>query len=82
MVYSSNGTMLEGGISWEGNMTNTLDIEDFVMINRKILNIVGLYPTNFPRYIGCVFCMSLIIVPQVLEIYYHRHDFDIVLETR
>ncbi|THK33091.1 odorant receptor 13a [Diachasma alloeum] len=62
-------------------MGKPLDIEDFVMINRKILEVVGLYPRNCGRYVCCVVFMSLIVVPEALEIYYRRSDFDVVLET-
>ncbi|XP_011304532.1 odorant receptor 13a-like [Fopius arisanus] len=62
-------------------MAITRDINNFVGINTKILRLVGLYPKNYNRYISCVFFMSLIILPEVLEIYYHRNNFDVVLET-
>jgi len=59
-----------------------MNISDYVFINKKVLNFVGLYPTNIVRYIMCCVCMFTIIVPQALQIYRNWRDLAIVLETR
>ncbi|KAH0950410.1 OrUA3 [Eciton burchellii] len=58
-----------------------MNISDYVFINKKVLNFVGLYPTNIVRYIMCCVCMFTIIVPQALQIYRNWRDLAIVLET-
>ncbi|XP_066597140.1 odorant receptor 13a-like [Prorops nasuta] len=58
-----------------------MNVNDYVLINRKILGLVGLYPFNMPKYILCVACMFLIIIPQVVQIYQAWQNLSVVLET-
>lgn len=61
---------------------NKMNIDDYVLINKKVLKFVGLYPTNIARYAVCCVCMFTIVVPQALKIYWNLRDLAIVLETR
>ncbi|KAI4487090.1 hypothetical protein M0802_012044 [Mischocyttarus mexicanus] len=58
-----------------------MDIEYYVSINKKILRIVGLYPTNKVRSLFCILCMFLIGIPQIIQIYQDWNDLNIVLEV-
>ncbi|XP_015183021.1 PREDICTED: odorant receptor 49b-like [Polistes dominula] len=58
-----------------------MDIEHYVFINKKVLQFVGLYPTNKVRSIFCVLCMLLIGIPQIIQIYQDFNDLNIVLEV-
>ncbi|XP_025157160.1 odorant receptor 13a-like [Harpegnathos saltator] len=60
---------------------NQINIDDYVLINKKVLKFVGLYPTNIVRYIVCCVCMFTIIIPQTVQIYQDWQDLAIVLET-
>lgn len=59
-----------------------MDIEHYVSINKKILKIVGFYPTNKVRSLFCILCMFPIIIPQIIKIYQDWNDLSIVLEVR
>lgn len=59
-----------------------MDINNYVRINRKILKLVGLYPTSIVRYIVCCACMFTIIIPQAMQIFEDWQDLAVVLETR
>lgn len=61
---------------------NQINIDDYVLINKKVLKFVGLYPTSVARYIVCCVCMFAIIIPQIIQIYQDWQDLAIVLETR
>lgn len=61
---------------------NQININDYVLINKKVLKFVGLYPTSVARYIVCCVCMFSIIIPQTIQIYQDWQDLAIVLETR
>lgn len=59
-----------------------MDINNYVLINRKVLKFVGLYPTSITRYIVCCACMFTIIIPQAMQILENWQDLAVVLETR
>lgn len=59
-----------------------MDIEDYISINKKVLQIVGFYPTNKVRSFFCISCMFPIIIPQIIQIYQDWNDLSIVLEVR
>lgn len=58
------------------------NIDNYVLTNKNILKIVGLYPTSVVKYIICCMCMFGIVIPQALQIYHNWRDLAIVLETR
>ncbi|XP_035727344.1 odorant receptor 13a-like [Vespa mandarinia] len=57
-----------------------MDIEHYVSINKKILQMVGFYPKNKMRSFFCILCMFPIIIPQIIQIYQDWNDLNIVLE--
>ncbi|XP_047370314.1 odorant receptor 13a-like [Vespa velutina] len=57
-----------------------MDIEHYVSINKKILQMVGFYPKNKVRSFFCILCMFPIIIPQIIQIYQDWNDLNIVLE--
>lgn len=62
-------------------LENKLDIQVFISVNRKVLKFTGLYPTNFTKYFSCLFCMLLLFIPEIYEIYLNRKNMKIILET-
>ncbi|XP_012230552.1 odorant receptor 13a-like [Linepithema humile] len=58
-----------------------MDVNNYVLINRKVLKFVGLYPTSIVRYIVCCVCMFTIIIPQAIQIFEDWQDLAVVLET-
>ncbi|XP_011640361.2 odorant receptor 13a-like [Pogonomyrmex barbatus] len=58
-----------------------MDINNYVIINRKVLKFVGLYPISIVRYVLCCACMIAIIIPQIMQIYQNWQDLSTVLET-
>ncbi|XP_020706849.2 odorant receptor 13a-like [Athalia rosae] len=56
------------------------DADTYILMNRLILSMVGLYPKNGLRCLTVAFFMLLIVVPQVLQIY-HSTDLGVILET-
>ncbi|XP_053598892.1 odorant receptor 13a-like [Microplitis demolitor] len=61
--------------------SGALHIDNYVMINRKILKLVGLYPVDLRRYFFSICCLLLIIIPEVLRIFFNQKDLDVILET-
>ncbi|XP_043511546.1 odorant receptor 13a-like [Frieseomelitta varia] len=58
-----------------------MNIRNYVFINQLVLKFVGLYPINIIRYVICISCVMLIIIPQIINIYIHWNDLNIVMET-
>ena len=58
-----------------------MNIRNYVFINQLVLKFVGLYPINIMRYVICISCIMLIIIPQIINIYIHWNDLNIVMET-
>lgn len=59
-----------------------MNIDEYVIVNKKFMEIVGLYPINLLRYFICISLIFLILVPQMFQYYLRRHDFSAILETR
>nr|QHN69101.1 odorant receptor 15 [Sirex noctilio] len=58
-----------------------MSIDEYVFTNQIILKLVGLYPTSVIRCLVCLLCMLLIVIPQVIQIYFNRYDLAVILET-
>ncbi|XP_076632768.1 odorant receptor 13a-like [Colletes latitarsis] len=58
-----------------------MNIENYIFINQLVLNFVGLYPISIARYIICIGCISLIIIPLIAQIYTNLENLNILLET-
>ncbi|KZC05825.1 Putative odorant receptor 13a [Dufourea novaeangliae] len=58
-----------------------MNIENYTFINQLVLKFVGLYPINITRYIICINCMLLIVIPLVAHIYKNWENLNIILET-
>ncbi|KOC68700.1 Putative odorant receptor 13a, partial [Habropoda laboriosa] len=63
------------------NQSNIMNIKNYVFINQLALKFVGLYPISIIRYLICISCIMLIIIPQITMIYTNWDDLNIVLET-
>lgn len=57
-----------------------MNIRDYVFINQLVLKFVGLYPISIVRYVICISCIMLIIIPQITMIYTNWNDLNIVME--
>ncbi|XP_053981118.1 odorant receptor 13a-like [Hylaeus volcanicus] len=58
-----------------------MNIENYIFINQLVLKFVGLYPINIVRYIVCISCIILIVIPLIAQIYINLENLNILLET-
>ncbi|XP_076182252.1 odorant receptor 13a-like [Ptiloglossa arizonensis] len=59
-------------------MTN---IENYIFINQLVLRLMGLYPISIARYVICISCIILIVIPLIAQIYRNWGNLNIFLET-